>query len=164
MAVCACRSLYNGGSRQKSQVMSFVKGERYRIAGRHTNWGGASYLSIGLVQKSDVGAWNSIRGETQTVNVKYDWHGDILKINLGAVSEGKYKLSWNLQPYDQALSYGATNAWIDIDENPAIALNAYANLRIPYELRVTATRGAHLDLMPAQHLCKADHNAWHQLR
>lgn len=133
-----------------------MKGERYRISGRHTNWGSTQYLVIGLVQKSDVGAWNSIRGETQSVKVKYNWHGDILRVNLGEATDGKYKLAWNLQPYDQTLSNGVANYWIDVDDNPANALMYGLAERYGWTLAssmVTATSGARL--IHAHHVCKA---------
>lgn len=140
MAVCACRT-WTRSSQQKSQVLSFVKGERYSIGGRFINYIGPGYLAMGLVRKSDVGVWNSLSGETQTVRVQYKWLGDILRVNLGEATAGRYKLEWNIQPYDKPLSYGSTNVWIDVNTNPANTLN---NHLASTGVQVTATRGAHL--------------------
>jgi hypothetical protein len=128
--------------------LSFVKGDRYRISGKHYNAGGATFLAVSLVRKSETPAWNSISGEEQTVVVKYPWIGDVLRLDLGDVVEGKYKLSYSAQPHGQSWqSGGLVDYWIDAKADPIQYLRWY----LPSNLRDTySVNGTHTSSLPYQ--------------
>ena len=94
-----------------------VKGERYLMDMKVRHYGYNVEHFLAIARKTSERSWSSLRGESQTFDIQYDYHGEELTLNLGNVVGGHYKLQLVYKPFGGDVVTGTTRA-IRWDESP----------------------------------------------
>ena len=115
-----------------------VKGQRYLMDMKVGPFGYSNHF-LAIARKTSERSWSSWRGESQTFDIKYDYHGEELTLNLGNVVGGTYKLQLVYKPFGGDVVTETTDAilWNDDPKSyiwyfyPSVTLKSYRNGAFP---------------------------------